>query len=102
MTVGPMVLEMSEVDLLSDEELTRQALAADPDAPLAGDAVPLSQFLGDESADTLLPAWYMPAPAGTASRGPRWRRWVAITLIVTFLAIDAYGLCSTYGWVTIA
>jgi hypothetical protein len=28
-----------------------------------------------------------------------WRRHVVILVVVAFLAIDAYGLCNTYGWV---
>ena len=47
----------------------------------------------------LLPDWYMPAPAERTTPLPRWVRWVAIAIIAAFLAIDAVGLCSTYGHV---
>jgi hypothetical protein len=85
---------------ISDEELTALALAADPDAPIADDAVNLWE-LDREDDDALLPAWYMPSPMG-ARRLTGWRRRVAILLIVAFLLIDAYGLCSTYGNVVLA
>jgi hypothetical protein len=86
---------------ISDEELTALALAADPDAPIADDAVNLWELDRDEDDDALLPAWYMPSPRG-ARRLTGWRRRVAILLIVAFLLIDAYGLCSTYGDVVLA
>ncbi|MFN2608446.1 MAG: hypothetical protein ABR511_11250 [Acidimicrobiales bacterium] len=81
---------------LSDEDLAALALSADPDAAVGDDAVCLWDVL--EPADTqLLPGWYMPPPVG---RFPgRWQRWVTLLIIVSFLAIDAYGLCSTYGQV---
>jgi hypothetical protein len=89
-----------ERDEISDEELTALALAADPDAALPDDAVPLPGLGAVD--DGLLPTWYMPAPS---TGGPRhhapWQRKVAYTLIGAFLAIDAAGLCSTYGWITL-
>jgi hypothetical protein len=85
---------------IGDDELTALALAADPDAPLPTDAVPFAPHGEDD--DGLLPRWYMPSPAGG---GPRrhapWQRKVAYVLIGAFLAIDAAGLCSTYGWITL-
>ena len=88
-----------EIDL---DELTRLALDADPDAPLAVDAVPLAQHLGGlaETAGVLLPAWYMPAPGGAVRQGRGWRRVAAIVAIASFTGINATGLCSTYGWVS--
>ncbi len=45
-----------------------------------------------------LPRWYMPAPiGGRPLRG--WRRRTVILVILSFLLIDAYGLCNIYGWV---
>jgi len=43
----------------------------------------------------------MPAPSmGTRSfRG--WRRWLILLIVVVFVALEAYGLCSTYGQVTL-
>ena len=90
-----------EVEQFSDEELTQLALAADPDAEIPNDAVPLSELFGDDT-DSLLPSWYMPAVARHAVRGRRWKRVVVILVILIFLAIDAYGLCNTYGSITIA
>lgn len=82
---------------ISDEELTALALAADPDAVAGNDAIPLRDpALGDIPG--LLPAWYM--PSATASRPLRgWRRRVVWLVVVSFLLINAYGLCSTYGYV---
>ena len=87
---------------MTDAELTALALAADPDAPVDVDAVPLSDYLRSEDDDGLLPEWYMPAPMQGARRLRGWRRRVAILVIVAFLLIDAYGLCSTYGSVVFA
>lgn len=68
------------------------ALAADPDAPVDPDARPL--VLGDGQSG-LLPSWYMPAAVRWS--GHRTRAAVVIGLVATFLAIEAAGLCSTYG-----
>ena len=78
---------------ISDEELTLLALSADPEAPLEADAVPLSSYLSQLPA--LLPDWYMPGP--TARRGGRWRTVVVVSVVAAFLVIEALGLCSTFG-----
>jgi hypothetical protein len=84
-----------------DEELTRLALAADPDAALPDDAVPIWQVLGHD-ATSLLPSWYMPTPMGYGAAGTRRRKRIIVLLVVAaFLALNAYGLCSTYGPITI-
>jgi hypothetical protein len=80
-------------DAFTDEELSALALAADPNAPLDATAIPLvdssSASLG------LLPTWYMPAIAlGTAQR---YWKIVVLVLVTALLAIEAAGLCSTYG-----
>jgi hypothetical protein len=81
--------------LFTDAELTAQALAADPDQPLDPDAVP---FDDGSSGAGLLPTWYMPTPAGRTGRTLRgWRSVAAIVVIVSFLLINALGLCITYG-----
>ncbi len=78
---------------ISDEELTALALAADPDAPLADDAVPMSSLLMEFP--ELLPSWYMPAPGGfTRSRR---RAAVVVLIIVALVAVNAVGLCVTSG-----
>lgn len=94
--VGPQM----EVEL-SDEELTEQALAADPDACVADDAVPLSELLAIDRSGTadLLPGWYMPAPGGSARLLQGWRRRVVLLIVASFVLINAVGLCSTYGHV---
>lgn len=87
---------------MSDDELTALALAADPDAPVDGDAVSLWEYLQPDDDDGLLPEWYMPAPMSGTPRLRGWRRRIAILVIVAFVLIDAYGLCSTYGQVVFA
>ncbi|MGH8999898.1 MAG: hypothetical protein ACRDY7_10975 [Acidimicrobiia bacterium] len=77
---------------MTDDELTTLALA-EADDTVDADAVPWDQGGGAG----LLPSWYMPVSSGGAVGG--WRRGVVIALIVAFLAITAYGLCSTYGQV---
>ena len=78
--------------VVTDEELARLALAADPDVTLPDGAVPW-----DGAAPApLLPDWYMPAPvSGGRLRG--WRRTVVLLLVLAFVIIEAYGLCSTFG-----
>ncbi len=78
---------------ISDEELTALALAADPDQPLALDAVPLADYLAD--AFDPLPAWYM-APVMARHSGRR-RKAIIMAVIGAFVLIEAFGLCSTYG-----
>ncbi|CAN5742065.1 hypothetical protein BH20ACT4_BH20ACT4_10640 [soil metagenome] len=82
---------------VSDEELTAEALAADPDHPLGADAVPLTaggHLLG------LLPEWYMPAPMST-HRTPL-RVTIVAAVVLAFLAVAAAGLCTTNGVAEIA
>lgn len=91
MTDGDTDFEAGEP--LTEDELEALALAADPSAPLADDAVPigvhLAQFAG------ALPQWYMPPVMG--NRGGRWRLPVVVGVISAFLLIEALGLCNTYG-----
>jgi hypothetical protein len=94
------VPDLEPITSISDDELTALALAADPDAPLDDDAVSLWELM-DEGSD-LLPGWYMPSPMTGGRRLRGWRRRVAILIVVAFLLIDAYGLCSTYGDVVLA
>ena len=61
--------------------------------PLAADAVPLAQYLGEQ--DGLLPAWYMPSPM--VRGGGRWRIPVVVAIVAAFVIIEAFGLCSTFG-----
>jgi len=85
--------ELEEAGDLTDEELTELALAAEPDAPLGPDAVPLVMRASDSP--QFLPAWYMPP---VMARGAaRWRRSLVYLLIAAFLLVDAFGLCITYG-----
>ena len=78
---------------LTEDELTAQALAADPEAPLSPLAVP---FRGEptKGAD-LLPAWYMPAVV--PRRATPGRRAVALAVVVAAVVINGLGLCITYG-----
>ncbi|MHB8682158.1 MAG: hypothetical protein ACYDA2_08705 [Acidimicrobiales bacterium] len=85
---------MDDAAAFSDEELAELALAADPDAPLEPDAVPIGVYLAGAPA-ALLPSWYM-APV-MARHGGRWRGAVVLAVIAAFLVIEALGLCSTYG-----
>jgi hypothetical protein len=77
----------------SDAELTELAMAADPDAPIGEDAVPLAVYL--DQAPGLLPSWYMPIPM--VRRGKTWRLPVVLVIVAAFVIIEAFGLCSTFG-----
>lgn len=84
----------------TDDELAELALAADPSVGLADDAVPMQEYLGaGGGGDELLPDWYMPAPAGAGRLAQGWRRRVVLLIVASFLLLNAYGLCSTYGYV---
>lgn len=82
----------------TDAELTDLALAADPDAGVAADAVPIDEVLTSRDtrdADDLLPSWYMPAIARRSLDG--WRRRVVLLIVISFVVTAAYGICTTYG-----
>ena len=83
--------------VITDEELSALALAADPDFELPEDAKSFWE-VAEPDRSRRLPDWYMPAMQGaTVVHG--WRRRVILLVVVTFFAIDAAGLCNTYGWV---
>ncbi len=82
--------------LITDEELTALALAADPDTVVDGDAVPVDLW-GEDGRSHPLPSWYMPVPRGAPRPLRGWRRGVALLVVGSFVLINAYGLCSTYG-----
>jgi hypothetical protein len=90
--------ETTVLEPLTDDELTALALAADPDVEIGDDAVSVWDVSASEPED-LLPAWYMPSPSTGSRLLHGWRRTVVLLVIASFLLINAYGLCSTYGWV---
>jgi hypothetical protein len=85
--------------MIDDDELTALALAADPDTPVADDAPTLWELVGDDEQGPL-PSWYMPPPM-RPRRIDGWRRVVVrcgvASVIASFVAINACGLCNTYG-----
>jgi len=100
MTAGAAPLTEPIPPPMTDDELaalTELALAADPDTVAAPDAVCLWELAGWHAGE-LLPTWYMPAPMQGRS-SPGWQRWLIAVIVASFLVIDAYGLCSTYGTV---
>ena len=86
--------EFDELDdsPVSDDELTALALAADPDQPVADDAVPFSTSV-DMTAG-LLPEWYMPAPSLRRSTS---RSIVLAGVAIALFVINVGGVCVTYG-----
>ena len=80
---------------ITDEELTELALAADPAAPLADDAVPIGIHLSRFAAP--LPLWYMPPVVRVRSGGRHWKLPIILTVVFAFVLIEALGLCNTYG-----
>jgi hypothetical protein len=89
-----------EDQVLTEDQLTAMALAADPGGPMDEDAVPLSVYLGAMGqVGGLLPQWYMPTPMARRARG--WRVPVVVAIVAAFLIIEALGLCSTFGQLTI-
>ena len=83
--------------LITDEELTALALAADHDAPLDEAATP---FDAGEVPCALLPSWYMPSPG--MRRVGRARRMVIAAIVGALVLISGAGLCVTYGFAEIA
>jgi hypothetical protein len=79
---------------ITDEELAALALAADPDAPIPDDAVPIGVG-GDGNVVALLPSWYMPAPGRRPGRG---RRIVFAVLVCSLLVANVVGFCVTNGF----
>ena len=79
--------------VISDDELTALALSADPDLPLDPDAVPIGVYLANSAAP--LPEWYM-APVMARHSGRR-QKAVILAVVGSFVLIEAFGLCSTYG-----
>src|SRR4051812_9458582 len=86
------VLTEDDFPPLTDEELVRQALGADPDVLIADDVLPLYDL---DQRGGLLPGWYMPT-AVAHSRG-RSKLAVVILIITALLVIVASGFCITYG-----
>jgi len=87
------------VESFSDDELSAMALEADPDVTVDHDAVCVWDVIGSGPVD-VLPSWYMPAPMGTPRLSGWRRRLVRFNvglIIVSFVAINAAGLCNTYG-----
>jgi hypothetical protein len=82
------------VEVLSDEELTALALAADPAAPLDPNAEPW--HFGYGFLKNPLPDWYMPMPIATG-RG-RGTRIVVGSVVLGMIVICAFGLCITSGF----
>jgi hypothetical protein len=72
------------------------------DDGVAEDAVSVWDVLDVDAETALLPSWYQPAPMRRRVLLTGWPRRVAILTIVAFIAIDAFGLCSTYGHVVFA
>jgi hypothetical protein len=85
-------------ELLSDEELTSLALAADPGEPIAEGAVPIGIHLAQIGA--ALPLWYMPPVVRQGGR--RWKAPFVIAVVAAFLLIDLAGLCNTSGSLSLA
>jgi len=89
--------EVAVLPPLDEDELCALAMAADPVAVPAADAVPLDVYLGQD--EGLLPAWYMPTPM--ARFRPSWRLPVVLAIVGTFVVIEAAGLCSTFGQIVV-
>ena len=91
--------EAEELESFTDDELAALACACDADATLSPDAVSVWELLGREESSPL-PSWYMPAPM-CVRRISGWRgaivRCSVVSVILSFVVINAYGLCNTYG-----
>jgi hypothetical protein len=84
-------IDLIDMDL-TDEKLTAEAMAADPDAPIAPDAVP---FAAGGDSQAMLPQWYMPVPSSRRSRG---RVITFAVLAGSLVAGNVAGFCVTSGF----
>ncbi len=91
-----MTTELGTTPFLSEEELTEEALAADPNAPIARDATPFLM----RTPEGPLPTWYMPPPAVSVRKG--WHIPVVVVVISALTLITGLGLCITYGTLVVA
>jgi len=84
----------------TDDELAAQALAAEPADVADDDAVSYWEVVAPRDLG-LLPDWYMPSPSAGTRRLAGWRRHVVFAVTGSIVAINAVGLCITYGHVTL-
>jgi len=84
-------------EMIGLDELTAEALAADPETPLDADAEP---FTDGAPRRGLLPEWYMPMPASTRRTRPR--MLMVGALVAALVVVNGAGLCVTYGFPEIA
>jgi hypothetical protein len=96
---GPDDIVLTEDDFppLTEEELVRQALDADPHVVVADDVLPLYDL---DQRGGLLPGWYMPTAVAHSRRHSK-KALVAL-IIAALLLVVASGFCITYGALTIA
>ena len=96
------MLDFAQPDLppLTDDELTALAMA-EPFEPVASaDAVNYWDVVAPQDLG-LLPSWYMPSPSAGPRRLHGWRANVAYGVAGSIIALNAAGLCITYGHLTL-
>ena len=91
------VLTEDDFPPLTEEELVRQALDADPDVLILDDVLPLYDV---DQRGSLLPGWYMPTAVAHSRR--RSRLALVVLIITALLVVVASGFCITSGALTIA
>ncbi len=84
----------------TDEELTALALAEPLQAVAADDAVSYWDVVAPRDLG-LLPSWYMPFPGAGTRRLRGWRANVVYLVTGSIIALNAAGLCITYGHLTL-
>ncbi|MEY2472185.1 MAG: hypothetical protein QOK28_1514 [Actinomycetota bacterium] len=72
------------------------------DDGVAADAVSVWTVLDPDDDVILLPEWYQPSAMRRTALLTGWPRRIAIATVIAFIAIDAFGLCSTYGHIVFA
>ena len=68
--------------------------------PVVDDRPTFADYVGETADPMLLPDWYQPAPMRRRKLLTGWRRRAVLLIIITFFAIDAVGLCVTYGHIS--
>ena len=87
-----MIVERDHADAIGDDELTRLALAADPDQPVDPDAVPISF-----AAAAIRGRCPVVHAGSDVVRARTSARMLLGGLVLALVVINAAGLCVTYG-----
>ena len=101
---GPLLLEFvrdGDNEVIYNDDTGLEVFWRAPDMEGHPNSIALGELLAAQvsagGTDELLPDWYMPPPMGSGRLLYGWRRRIVLLIVASFVLINAYGLCSTYG-----